>query len=411
MTNMKETIGNYLRHIREIRLVAVCMAVSALAASAYLAPVEERCGVRVEIGSFPQKTERPGKNPYAWPLGVTEVVAGAPRTFPVTLENRTGMPIAGELEVWMNDDWDVSGPQGPLKLDVWMNDGLDVAYPKGPIVLESGEKKELLFTGTARPRALNALYPVHARFTPNGVKKEDAPHPVAVFMYKNPHAPRPGRKVSAPKLGPQPKVPDEADWKARCATALASAQAARSLPNGIVLPPYGYYARTRNTTSGVVEKGGVRCAFAKSPKGMFVEARELPVGRTVDFGGVKTDGAFRFTDWMITPLPHSKAFSAEIDLTAFGASSSTRADAASAPRTCAKGSSTTSSSGRYQTTDATSSTAIRRTGASATTLGTRVHAASATSRVPSTRSRTRCTPTRATVERSTSITSWTAKAT
>ena len=166
MTNMKETIGDYLRHIRESRLVAVCVAFPALAASAYLAPVEERCGVRVEIGSFPQKTERPGKNPYAWPLGVTEVQVGAPRTFPVTLENRTGMPIAGELEVWMNDDWDVSGPQGPLKLDVWMNDGWDVAYPKGPIVLESGEKKELLFTGTARPRALNALYPVHARFTP-----------------------------------------------------------------------------------------------------------------------------------------------------------------------------------------------------------------------------------------------------
>jgi hypothetical protein len=86
-----------------------------------------------------------------------------------------------------------------------------------------------------------------------------------------------------------------------------------------VLPPYGYYARTRNTTSGVVEKDGVRCAFAKSPKGMFVEARELPVGRTVDFGGVKTDGAFRFADWTITPLPHSKAFTAEIDLAAFGA--------------------------------------------------------------------------------------------
>ncbi len=251
MTDMKETIGNYLRHIREIRLVAVCMAVSALAASAYLAPVEERCGVRVEIGSFPQKTERPGKNPYAWPLGVTEVVAGAPRTFPVTLENRTGMPIAGELEVWMNDDWDVSGPQGPLKLDVWMNDGWDVAYPKGPIVLESGEKKELLFTGTARPRALNALYPVHARFTPNGVKKEDAPHPVAVFMYKNPHAPRPGRKVSAPKLGPQPKVPDEADWKARCATALASAQAARTAGTD---PAAG---RWRLDANGVVYGAGV----------------------------------------------------------------------------------------------------------------------------------------------------------
>ena len=79
-------------------LALFCAVAVAFTASAYLVPVEERCGVRVEIGSFPQKTDRPGKNPYAWPLGVTEVEAGAPRTFPVTLENRTGMPIAGELE-------------------------------------------------------------------------------------------------------------------------------------------------------------------------------------------------------------------------------------------------------------------------------------------------------------------------
>ena len=155
----------------------------ALAACAYLPPVEERRGVKVEIGSFPQKIERPGKNPYAWPLGVTEVQAGAPRAFPVTLENKTEKSVSGELEVWMNDDWDVVGPQGPL-------------------TLAPGEKKELAYTGTARPRALNALYPVHARFTPAGTKKEDAPHPIAVFMYKNPNAPRPVRKVATPKLGP-----------------------------------------------------------------------------------------------------------------------------------------------------------------------------------------------------------------
>ncbi len=56
--------------------IYAAVSVSTLAASAYLAPVEERCGVRVEIGSFPQKTERPGKNPYAWPLGVTEDFGG-----------------------------------------------------------------------------------------------------------------------------------------------------------------------------------------------------------------------------------------------------------------------------------------------------------------------------------------------
>ena len=115
------------------------------------------------------------------------------------------------------------------------------------------------------------------------------------------------------------------------------------LPNGIVLPPYGYYARTRSTVSGVVEKDGVRYAFAKSPKGIFIDARKPSLsrakregapgevdardrllgvnraGREVQFGGVKTDGSFRFADWTITPLPDSDAFTAEIDLAAFGA--------------------------------------------------------------------------------------------
>ena len=127
------------------------VAVAAWTAVAYLPPVEERCGVKVEIGSFPQKIERTGKSPYSWPLGVTEVEAGAPRSFPVTLEKKTDKTVTGELEVWMNDDWDVTGPQGTL-------------------TLAPGEKKELSYVGTARPRALNALYPVNARFTPVGVK-------------------------------------------------------------------------------------------------------------------------------------------------------------------------------------------------------------------------------------------------
>ena len=51
------------------------------------------------------------------------------------------------------------------------------------------------------------------------------------------------------------------------------------LPNGIVLPSYGYYARTRETESGVVEKDGVRYAFAKSPKGIFIDARKPSLRR------------------------------------------------------------------------------------------------------------------------------------
>ena len=164
-------------------VVSLLVAAVALSALAYLPPVEERCGVKVEIGSFPQKIERPGTNKFIWPLGVTEVQAGAARTFPVTLENKTDKPVSGELEVWMNDDWKVTGTQGPL-------------------TLAPGEKKELSFSGTASPRALDALYPVHARFTPAGAKKDEAPHPVAVFMFKNPGAPRNVPKVATPRLSP-----------------------------------------------------------------------------------------------------------------------------------------------------------------------------------------------------------------
>ena len=43
----------------------------------------------------------------------------------------------------------------------------------------------------------------------------------------------------------------------------------------------------------------------------------------MQFAGIKTDGTFRFADWTITPLPYSDAFSAEIDLAAFGAAGRT----------------------------------------------------------------------------------------
>ena len=76
-------------------LLSLLVAAITLTAAAYLPPVDERCGVKVEIGSFPQKIDRSGKNKFLWPLGVTEVNAGAPRSFPVTLENKTGKAISG----------------------------------------------------------------------------------------------------------------------------------------------------------------------------------------------------------------------------------------------------------------------------------------------------------------------------
>ena len=89
-----------------------CVALFALAAYAYLPPVDEGCGVRVEIASFPQKADRPGKKPQAWPRGVTEVQAGSPRPFTVTLENTTGKTITGELVFDMTNDSTINRKEG-----------------------------------------------------------------------------------------------------------------------------------------------------------------------------------------------------------------------------------------------------------------------------------------------------------
>ncbi|MBO7224136.1 MAG: hypothetical protein J6V70_08400, partial [Kiritimatiellae bacterium] len=40
----------------------------------------------------------------------------------------------------------------------------------------------------------------------------------------------------------------------------------------------------------------------------------------IDFGKIKTNGSFKFENWVITPLPNSRPFFAEIDLAALGAS-------------------------------------------------------------------------------------------
>ena len=76
----------------------------------------------------------------------------------------------------------------------------------------------------------------------------------------------------------------------------------------------------------VARSGGKISGVTWKPEGPSDEAtardRLLGVnraGREVQFGGVKTDGSFRFADWTVTPLPDSDAFTAEIDLAAFGA--------------------------------------------------------------------------------------------
>ena len=60
------------------RMILVCAAALACAAYAYLPPVEDRCGIKVEIGSFPQKTERTG----ILMRSLTRPTAGNSRTTP-----------------------------------------------------------------------------------------------------------------------------------------------------------------------------------------------------------------------------------------------------------------------------------------------------------------------------------------
>ena len=183
------------------------------AAWAYLPPVDEKGGVRVEVGSFPQRRLNPHGGPYRdKKLGVTHVAAAAngvtSRTFPVVLSNLTAKAVSGRLEVWLTDDWEVSGPAGAL-------------------TLAPGEGKSLSFSAAAKPCALDVLYPVHARFTPDGAAADAAAHPVAVFKFDNPKAPR-----NVPKsVCLDARTDFSAASRAACA-ARATAAAHAALTNG-----------------------------------------------------------------------------------------------------------------------------------------------------------------------------------
>ena len=167
----------------------------------YVPPVDEKDGVRVAIESFPQTKTRRG-------VVVTKVRAAKSgvtcREFPVTLSNLTAKAVSGRLDVWLNDDWNVAGPAGAL-------------------TLAPGEGRSLVFAATAKPSALSAYYPVHARFTREGGAPEAAAHPIAIFEFNNPRAPR-----NAPKtvtLDVKSRIP-AADRAAGLARAKALAREA-----------------------------------------------------------------------------------------------------------------------------------------------------------------------------------------
>ena len=115
------------------------------------------------------------------------------------------------------------------------------------------------------------------------------------------------------------------------------------LPNGLSLPPDGFYAESPDARAGIVEIAGRRCAFSLSGTAIFVDGRpdrhdgsgsssdaQAPSCATnaaalADFAalGIKTDGAFRLERdgdkaLLLTPIPDSGPFRAEIDLAKTG---------------------------------------------------------------------------------------------
>lgn len=141
------------------------MLLIAAEARAYLPPIDVKDGVEVRIGSFDQ---RPLSGPNDRTLGVTEVDSKTPCPFPVTISNMTDRTVSGTLDVWMNDDWTVSGP-------------------KGRVIVPAHGGVKLNFVGCPSARALAALYPVHALFIADG--KTEGAHPIAVVSLKKSRKP------------------------------------------------------------------------------------------------------------------------------------------------------------------------------------------------------------------------------
>ena len=99
-----------------------------------------------------------------------------------------------------------------------------------------------------------------------------------------------------------------------------------TVAGNVALPTYGFLAKAPGLEAGVSLRNGRRCAYAAADGLTFVDARPGAEGTDralVDFGGIRTDGAFRLDSreaaWILTPLPGSRPFRARIDLGAFGA--------------------------------------------------------------------------------------------
>jgi len=103
--------------------------------------------------------------------------------------------------------------------------------------------------------------------------------------------------------------------------------------SGQTLPQYGFLARSNDVEAAIERKGGIIVDRCFTHSTLYVNARKVdhqgqpasqrpddprfnPEGKTVDFGPVKTNGAFRLTPHkdaiIVTPLPAQGSFDVEI---------------------------------------------------------------------------------------------------
>ncbi len=132
------------------------MYVCASVCHGYLPSVDQQEKMTLSISDFPDTSDKEG-------VKLRKVPAENPMEFTVTVKNDRTEKIKGVLHVWLNDDWKVEG-----------NDTLEV-------LIDSGQQRVLTFKAIASPRALSALYPVHARMTIKLEGEEVVLHPVALF--------------------------------------------------------------------------------------------------------------------------------------------------------------------------------------------------------------------------------------
>ncbi len=135
-----------------------CIAISvSLSVVAFNPPREIREGVTLGIDGFDGES----KPNQVWIA--RKISCETPMTFNVTLKNDRDRPVSGNVNLWLNDDWQILGDEC--------------------IAISAGAGKSVTITCSARAKdsVLKALYPIHAQMTLDLDDKPVEFHPVAIF--------------------------------------------------------------------------------------------------------------------------------------------------------------------------------------------------------------------------------------